>query len=125
MFENNKVLGNNFEQEFCKMLSSLGFWAHFINPNRSGSQPFDVIAVKDNIAYAFDCKTCVRDAFSIARVEENQAMSMKKWQRCGNNHAYFAVLHNNEVYLVTYKELVNNGSVTLDENHLFEQIIHI
>ena len=66
----NKKIGSYFEQEFCEFLSKKGFWAHFINPNRNGSQPFDVIAVKDGIAYAFDCKTCVRESFSIARVEE-------------------------------------------------------
>lgn len=119
----NKKLGSYFEQEFCEFLSKKGFWAHFINPNRNGSQPFDVIAVKDGIAYAFDCKTCVRETFSIARVEENQALAMKKWSRCGNKNAYFAVLHNEEIYLVTYKELINNGSVQLDENHLFQQVV--
>lgn len=41
----NKKLGNNFETEFCEILSAHGFWVHNLAQNQAG-QPADVIAVK-------------------------------------------------------------------------------
>ena len=42
---NNKQAGNEFEREFCEILASDGFWAHFMGGNKNG-QPADIIAVK-------------------------------------------------------------------------------
>lgn len=120
----NKKLGTDFEREFVKMLAHKGFWAHFIEPGKSGSQPFDVIAVKDGQPWAFDCKTCIRDIFSIKRMEENQMHAFDKITHCGCNNVYVAVLHSDTVYLVKYSDLYKYGSVELNESHLFEQIIH-
>ena len=47
---NNKKIGTQFEQEFCNLLAQHGYWVHFITPDRTGSQPFDVIAVRDGKA---------------------------------------------------------------------------
>ena len=55
---NNKVLGDSFEKRFCEFLSKQGCWVHFIErAANTNSQPFDVIAIKNNIPYCFDCKT--------------------------------------------------------------------
>ena len=43
---NNKQAGNEFEREFCEMLSKDGFWSHFMGGNRNG-QPADIIAVRN------------------------------------------------------------------------------
>lgn len=120
----NKRLGIEFEKEFVKMLARQGFWAHFLEPNKSGAQPFDIIAVKDGKAWAFDCKTSVKKLFSISRLEVNQMYAFNKLAYCGCRNTYAAVLHNDEVYLVSYEELCKHGSVELNENHLFQQIIH-
>ena len=45
----NKKLGNDFEQEFCNILSSKGYWVHNF-ANRKNGHPADVIAVKDGAA---------------------------------------------------------------------------
>ena len=37
--------GNEFEREFCEMLSKDGFWAHFMGGSKNG-QPADIIAVR-------------------------------------------------------------------------------
>ena len=34
---NNKQAGNEFEREFCEMLSSDGFWAHFMGGSKNGA----------------------------------------------------------------------------------------
>ena len=87
----NKKLGTNFENEFAEILNNEGFWAHLVVPSVKGSQPFDVIASKNNIAYAFDCKTTSNHRFSYDRLEDNQRMAYKKWRSCGNKHFYIAI----------------------------------
>ncbi len=54
---NNKINGNQFERDFCELLSQYGFWVHNMAQNQSG-QPADVIAVRDRLAYIIDCKVC-------------------------------------------------------------------
>ena len=103
---NNKKIGTEFEQEFCGLLARSGYWVHFINPDRTGSQPFDIIAVKDGKAYAFDCKTCEAETFSISRLEDNQIMAFNKWWiKCGNTDPIIAIKHKGDVYYLWYSDL--------------------
>ena len=48
----NKKHGNEFEREFCQLLSQKGFWVLNI-PQYSAGQPSDVIAVKDGAQKAW------------------------------------------------------------------------
>lgn len=110
---NNKKIGTDFECEFCDMLANRGYWVHFMTPDRTGSQPFDVIAVKGGYAYAFDCKTCEADTFSINRLEDNQIMAFEKWLRCGNTQPMIAVKHKDEIILIWYEDLKALKSIKL------------
>ncbi len=119
---NNKKLGSDFETDFCELLASRGYWVHFISPDRRGAQPFDVIAAKNGIAYAFDCKTCKIDSFSIDRMEENQKTAFEWWLKANNTEPCIAVKHNNRVYLIGYGELKKNKSIKLKEAKYFGEI---
>lgn len=121
---NNKELGNDFEKEFLQELGKLGFWAHFIEPNKQGAQPFDIIAIRHGEPYAFDCKTCIRSVFGIKRLEINQMTAFNKIINHGCRNVYLAVLHDNRVHLVKYEDLLKYGSVDLNESNLLEQIIY-
>lgn len=114
---NNKALGAAFERQFCRILSSRGYWVHFISPSPSGGQPFDVIAVKDGVAYAFDCKTSIRKSFPYSRLEENQILAFEKWVKCGNTEPRIAVLYGDIIYLVPYMELKEKGVVELEKGY--------
>ncbi len=102
---NNKKLGTQFEQEFCEYLANCGWWVHFISPDMTGSQPFDIIAVKGGKAVAIDCKTCVAKNFSINRLEDNQILAFKRWHKCGNDNTFIAIKHENEVYICDFVRL--------------------
>ena len=111
---NNKQLGTAFENEFCKLLANDGYWVHFIAPDRSGAQPFDVIAAKYGKAYAFDCKTCATKTFSINRLEDNQIMAFEKWISCGNEDPIIAIKHNSAVYYCWYSNLKVVGVIAIN-----------
>ena len=112
---NNKRLGTQFERELVKALADRGWWCHFITPNAAGAQPFDVIAVKDGLAFAIDCKTSVKNIFPFSRLEENQKMAFEKWIAAGNTDPVIAVKYNDGVYFVSYTGLKRDGKCDLNQ----------
>ena len=112
----NKKLGNDFEQELCKILADAGYWTHNF-ANRKNGQPADIIAVKNGKAYLIDAKECTREIFPLKRMEYNQELSMGLWIECGNIDPYFALKARNEIYMVSYvtiKNLIRKGKKQLN-----------
>ena len=116
----NKELGTDFEQEVCSVLCYRGFWAHFIVSDKTGAQPFDIIAVKNGKPYAIDCKTCSLNKISYGRLEENQKSAFNRWIYCGNPMPLVAVQYHNEIKWVEYKALKMLGAVPLNEDKISE-----
>lgn len=87
---NNKVLGNQFEVEFCEELKRRGWWVCRMAPNASGQQPMDVLAIRDGRAKMIDCKVVTGQRFPLSRIEDNQRSSAWWWETCGNGEAWFA-----------------------------------
>lgn len=110
---NNKRLGTQFEKEVVQILKNNGYWVHFIAPNAVGAQPFDIIAVKDDMPIAIECKTLMdkKNVFTIDRLEENQKMALDLWYRCGNTKALIAVKHKGEIIFIDYQKLKSEGKV--------------
>lgn len=114
---NNKTLGSKFEQDFAKYLSDCGYWVHYIEGGAyTGSQSCDLIAAKDNDIYCIDCKTLKNKSgtFSLDRIEENQRLSYKRFEECGNYYFYLAILWENDVYRVWLNDInFNEKSINL------------
>ena len=88
----NAISGYQFEQEFCKMLQSHGFWALRITPNAAGQQPADIIAIKKNYHALIDCKlVSTANGFRFSRVEDNQRMAMDAFEKKGGEQGWFAI----------------------------------
>lgn len=103
---NNKRLGNSFEKEYEEILKSKGYWVTFLTPKAHvGSQPADLIAVKNDEAMLVDCKTCGTRFFPIARIEANQRQAFKRFYRCGNRKFILAIKYNNKIYEINMKEI--------------------
>ena len=110
---NNKVLGNNFEKEMAQKLKDYGYWVHLITPARyTGSQPADIIAVKNNKTILIDCKTCSTHLFPIHRIEQNQRLAYKMFKECGNDKYYLAIKWNEKIYMV------NLGKVDFNKKYI-------
>lgn len=111
----NKKLGTAFEKKAVSLLAKLGYWVHFISPDPTGAQPFDVIAVRNGKAIAIDCKTSVAKRFNISRLEDNQILAFEKWLKCGNEMPIILVEHDERIYIVYYDVLKKNRIVELKE----------
>lgn len=118
---NNKKIGTQFEQEFCKYLAEHGWWAHFLTPSAGGSQPFDVIAMRDSDTFCGDCKTCAGDRFAFSRIEDNQRLAFDDiiWKTTHVNCG-IVVKYNDEIYFIAYSdileaELAGKKSIKLTE----------
>ena len=90
MKTDNRTTGGRFEQELSHALAEHGFWVHVMQQNKAG-QPADIIAVKGVYHTLIDCKVCDKGFFSFDRIEENQKMAMRMFQRKCENLCYFAL----------------------------------
>ena len=86
----NRTTGGRFEQELSHILAEHGFWVYVMQQNKAG-QPADIIAVKGVYHTLIDCKVCDKGFFSFDRIEENQKMAMRMFQRKCENLCYFAL----------------------------------
>lgn len=110
---NNKQLGTAFENRVCQELNKAGWWVHFFSPDKTGAQPFDIIAVRGGLAMAIDAKTSNTHRFSIKRLEENQIMAFEKWLRCGNYMPQIAVEYDDQIVWLSYWELKKEKVIDL------------
>ena len=113
---NNKILGNRFEKEYAEMLSKRGYWVTFLTPKQNiGSQPCDLIAIKNNKPILVDCKTCDTHLFPISRIEENQRQAYKRYMKCGNTKFILAIKYNNRIYEIDMRKIdFSQKSIDLD-----------
>lgn len=103
---NNKKTGISFEKEYAEILSKMGYWVTFLTPKQNvGSQPCDLIAIKNDRSILIDCKTCKTHLFPISRIEENQRQAFKKYIKCGNTKYILAIKYNNKIYEIDMKDI--------------------
>lgn len=122
----NKKVGNDFENEFCNLLSVNGFWVHNLAQNQAG-QPADVIAVRDGKAFLIDCKVCSTGRFQLKRIEENQQLAMEHWLDMGNDEAWFALKLDDNIVMINYLDLMCSKMIqsSLNTKEIFKQGIMI
>ena len=111
---NNKRLGTEFEREVCSILHRDGWWVHFISPDNTGAQPFDIVACKDARCIAIDCKTSESHIFRFNRLEWNQVCAFDKWIECGNKEPLLFVKFDGKIMIVPYLHLKFNGKIHLE-----------
>ncbi len=113
---NNKRRGSSFEKELSEILSKKGYWVTLLNPkNNIGSQPADLIAVKDNKSILVDCKTCSKHLFPISRIEQNQWNASKRYFKCGNTNYIIAIKYQEDIYMIPITK-INKNEKSIDLN---------
>ena len=113
---NNKQIGTEFEREVVEIMQKRGYWVHFLAPDSRGAQPFDIIAVKNGMAIAIECKTLSpkEKSFPIDRLEDNQKFAFEVWQRCGNAEPLIAVKWGEETRFIGWNNLKRYRKVRLE-----------
>lgn len=104
--KSNKKIGNSFEKEYAEILKQRGYWVTFLTPKQHiGSQPCDLIAIKEDKAILIDCKTCKTHLFPISRIEENQRQAYKRYIRCKNTKFILAIKYDNTIHEIDMKDI--------------------
>ena len=100
------MTGREFERRMEHKLSEHGYWVHRMAESNTGSQPFDIIALKDYKVCAFDCKviSTKRPYFPFSRVEENQILAFDKLIKCYKNNLTvgFMIYFEGDIYFLSY-----------------------
>ena len=101
------MTGREFEKYVVDWLNDKGFWVHRMAESNTGSQPFDIIALKGNKVCAFDCKviSTKRPYFPFSRVEENQILAFEKLIKCynGSLKVGFIIYYEGDMYFLSYQ----------------------
>ena len=103
------MTGREFEKWIENKLNECGYWVHRMAESNTGSQPFDIIALKGHGVYAFDCKviSTKRPYFPFSRIEENQRRAFEKLylRYAGNLLCGFVIYFEGGVYLLDYLKI--------------------
>lgn len=97
-------LGKDFEEQLCWWLSGNGYYVIYNEKGMSGSQPADIIAIKNNIATLIECKHLENKTgiFNLSRLEANQFLAYKKFKEKNNTNMIVAIKWDNKVYFINF-----------------------
>lgn len=100
----SQKLGAKFEVELCWWLRKNGYYPEYHEKSVSGSQNGDITAIRNNIAYKFECKNLTNKSgtFTLDRIEANQSLAYKTYRECGNTNFIVAILWNDNVYFIDF-----------------------
>ena len=100
------MTGREFERWVENKLNECGYWVHRMAESNTGSQPFDIIALKRHSVFALDCKviSTKRPYFPFSRVEENQKLAFEKLIKCYKNNLTtgFMIYYEGDIYFLNY-----------------------
>lgn len=104
------MTGSQFERIMVRALADHGYWAHRIEPDARGAQPFDIIAVGYGVVIAADCKVCQNGRFVFSRLEENQRMAfsvvMSRNEGKANVRTGIFAWYDEEAYWLDYEYIM-------------------
>ena len=134
MISKQMTNGNRAERDIGLLFKKHGFWAHTFAKSQSGSQPVDVVAIRENECWLLDVKHIRKEevSFPFVRIEPNQwscldyARNFAKIKNVG-----IAVRHENDeifAYWLSYDKLLSmkqNGSksVKLSDLEVLEELL--
>ena len=136
---NNTTIGNKTEKTVSSIFRENGYWVYNCPKSQTGSQPFDLIAIKGGknyIVWFVDGKH-VREneiSFKLERIEPNQLASMdyaSGFAKIKVENMGFAIHfeRTSEFYWLPYEEALkslknNEKSVNLNRLRLLEEVLN-
>ena len=135
---NNTTIGNKTEKNASSIFRDKGYWVYNCPKSQTGSQPFDLIAIKggENYIVWFVDGEHVRQnevSFPISRIEPNQWASMQYASGFAKvnveNMGFVIQFERTEVfYWLSYKDALNllknnEKSINLNKLRLLEEVL--
>lgn len=135
---NNTTIGNRTEKTASSIFRERGYWVYNCPKSQTGSQPFDLIAIRggENYIVWFVDGKHVRDnevSFKIDRIEPNQWASMQYasgFAKVNVENMGFAIEfeRTNEFYWLPYKDALkmaenNEKSINLNKLRFLEDVL--
>lgn len=97
-------LGNATEKKACEELASKGWWVHRFEKKKNGSQPCDIVALKNSASILLDGKHCIKPYLPTERIESNQLtcfeMAHERGIKCG-----FVCEYADTLFYIDYEDL--------------------
>lgn len=136
---NNTTIGNKTEKTVSSIFRKNGYWVYNCPKSQSGSQPFDLIAIRGGenyIVWFVDGKHVRQNevSFPLSRIEPNQLASMEYasgFAKVNIQNMGFAIQfeRTNEFYWLCYKDVVEclksaEKSVNLNKLRLLEEVLN-
>lgn len=113
-------LGNATERKVCDFLAQHGWWATRLSKSQNGSQPCDVVALKEERSLLLDGKHCEKGYLPTGRIESNQitcfTLASQKGIKCG-----FACEYNGILYYIDWSEIDLNKPAQQLERRLEDE----
>lgn len=115
MQDSNIKTGTQAESFVAQELAKKGAFVGDFNKSRTGSQPFDQIAITNIFTWCYDVKHCNVDRFDFSRVEANQTNALNYiHDEIDNSHVVcgFALVFEDEIYFLSlyqYKQFLSEG----------------
>ena len=111
----NKMTGVEFE-EFCTNLLSKNGFTNVIHTGGPNDQGADIVATKDGIKYAFQCK-CYSSPLGNTPVQE--ALAGKQFRKC-----HIGVVITNSTFTKGAKELADSTQIILWDNTKLKKLLY-
>lgn len=110
----NKKSGNDWEKECLKLLGDNGFFATKLQEKNMGA-PFDLIATKDGIFFAIECKKIEKSSkFVLSRIEPNQRASYKRLLEVNSKNYFFFFDCPDGKYFLDAKDVILSKNKSID-----------
>ena len=100
-----------FEKYFCEWARRNGWWALDIPKSKSGQQPFDIIAIRNQDILGVDCKVISSNSrvFPLNRIEDNQWLAFWSLRKKSEQAVIGIVVWHDQtrrMYFISYEELI-------------------
>lgn len=119
------MTGAEFENAFVRWLWQRGYWAKALPRDRTGAQPFDVIAIRGTLVIAADCKVCEQPRFELRRIEDNQRLAFEVIrQRVDVSKVGFVCYYHGGLYFIPFSdtETADGASIRLEHKYFIGEL---
>lgn len=106
--------GKNFETKLCWYLSDHNYFVIYNEKGISGSQPCDIIAIRNDEAILIEAKNLdsANGIFPLNRIEQNQIFAHRRYKQNGNYNFILTINWNSAVYTINF------DSINFDEKSI-------